>query len=167
MMPDDKDPWLALASDEIGALSSVLIAIGQETPDLKAHLADACDRLRLALGRYDRATWREDKHLTDSGCKHPDWRADVSVGRMVAEGAEDDLDAELTGLMVELRVRCVYCDAPARFRCPVVGLSWGTPAVSPDLAEIRLPVFTDARPELGEGLVGFTVQATYDPDRTN
>lgn len=98
-------------------------------------------------------------------CSHPDFEANVSVGRIAPDDealARDEIDH----FVCDVTVRCAVCKEPFGFRVPDVGVLPDRPAVSPDALEMRVPLISPAELELlgplaamrlGKG-VGFSVR---------
>lgn len=92
----------------------------------------------------------------DRACLHENFVADVAVGRLYAT---DDHSGFPDAFVAEVRVVCAACDEPFRFRCLDAGLLMDRPTVSPDEAELRVPIRpASSDPDFGLGLPGFAVR---------
>jgi hypothetical protein len=89
----------------------------------------------------------------DKPCPHPDFVAEVSVGRILGETGQEPI-----GYAAEIRVNCVACGEPFRWTGVQAGLSSGRPMCSPDETELRAPLRpASADPDFGMGLPGYAV----------
>lgn len=92
-------------------------------------------------------------------CAHVDFRADVDVHRIVSEIES----TAMVGLSVDVRIVCIACGEPVKFRTPIVGLLPGTPTRSLDATELRAPAWIGDDETLGADLAGFTVTLDHKP----
>lgn len=84
-------------------------------------------------------------HLVAAGqsgaCSHPDFEANVSVGRIASD--EDAVrHDEIDHFVCDVTIRCAVCKEPFGFRVPDVGVLPDRPAVSPDALEMRVPLIS-------------------------
>lgn len=73
--------------------------------------------------------------LEATKCPHMNFKADVRVGRLT-----DTEGGRVTGYAADVRVRCVDCDLPFRFRGLAAGSHYAEPRVSIDGTELRAPL---------------------------
>jgi hypothetical protein len=73
----------------------------------------------------------------EGDCEHPDFRADVSVGRIT-----DGEDGPVTQFVADVTVQCVACGEFFGFRGPPSGHSWNEPRCSIDTKRISLPLMS-------------------------
>lgn len=99
--------------------------------------------------------------MTAVVCAHEDFVAVVDVNRLVSEVEP----TAFVGLSVDVRVRCLACDEPLKFRVPNVGLSSNAATTSLDQTELRAPAWIGDDPTLGADLPGFSVRI-LGPDET-
>lgn len=74
-------------------------------------------------------------------CNHPNFAAGVSVGRFLDSGK----------FMCEVRIVCVQCREPFRFRGVPPGISWDHPTCSIDGLELNCPVEPEQEKRLFSG----------------
>jgi hypothetical protein len=90
---------------------------------------------------------------TKPECEHETFDSHVNVNRFSDQLFSD----QPRTFVVELRVICTQCRKLLEFRCPVLGLSFTEPAVSPDGTEIRLPAEIAQKAPLFARRAGLTI----------
>lgn len=88
----------------------------------------------------------------DRACPHETFDADVAVNRLLGD------DGAVTAFMADVRIRCVDCDEPFRFRGLRAGLNPARPACSVDESEVHLPIRpASSDPDFGLGIPGYAI----------
>lgn len=104
-------------------------------------------------------------------CKHPNFTANVEVGRIASDDENLEHD-EISFFVADVRVECSVCHQRFGFRVPDVGVLGDRPTVSVDALELRVPLISPAELELlgplaamraHDGSTGFGVRFS-EPD---
>ena len=86
----------------------------------------------------------------NSRCDHPEFRADVKVGRLT-----NGDDGPVTAWVAELRVACAACGQRFGFLGPPAGLRNADPTTSTDGLELRCPLVPGPVPRTGSAFYEF------------
>jgi len=95
-------------------------------------------------------------------CEHNQFEASVDVSRI-----KESEDGPVTAFMAEVRVKCVDCGQPFRFKCSRIGVDPKEPMASADGQELRCPI-EPSDGTLVTGLrMGFEITARPGSDPSN
>lgn len=86
-------------------------------------------------------------------CLHQNFRADVKVGRLAAEGSDT-----IVGFTADIKVECSECGKPFEFIGLPMGYSPGQPMVSVDGQEARMPIKPEGEAMPMDKLIGFSIR---------
>lgn len=96
-----------------------------------------------------------------ANCKHSNFHANVSVGRIIAEGASDD--SQPIAFSADVTVKCLDCGKPFEWIGLPMGYSPMQPMCSVDGLEARMPLKPQGEATRTD-LAGFAVKVIRDED---